>query len=279
MNICLAGYGLIGSVWERHYREAGYSVAVWSRTPRSLPNYVAHPREAVAGADVIHLVVSAPPAVRLFLRRALPSMKPGALVLQSTTIDPASAESFHTQVMEAGGLYLEAPFTGSKPAAESRQLVFFTGGSSEARERAEPLLNLLSTQRIPFETPGQAAAIKLAMNLQIASVMEALAEGLHLAQSYGIEQTQFFEVLERNVAHSKLADFKRAKLESSDFSPQFSVKWLLKDLRLALGSMPAGELPATRSVAQQLRKAVACGLADQDFAAMVTLFRSWKKNP
>lgn len=278
MKVCVAGHGLIGAIWERHYRTDGHEVVVWNRTTRSLPNYVPSPAQAADGADAIHIVVSDPPAVRSFLRRALPRVKPGALLVQSSTIDPASAEAFQKMVSNVGAVYVEAPFTGSKPAAESRELVFFVGGDPSVQQRAEKLLASLSVRRIGFDSPAQAAAIKLAMNLQIGTIMEALAEGLHLAKSYGITQAQFFEVLGLNVAHSRLADFKRPKLDAGDFTPQFSVKWLLKDLRLALKSVPAGDLPAAAASARQLRRASSLGLADADFSGVATVFSSWERS-
>ncbi|MFQ3669878.1 MAG: NAD(P)-dependent oxidoreductase [Verrucomicrobiia bacterium] len=277
MKVCVAGHGLIGSIWERHYRADGHEVTVWNRTPRSLPNYEGRAARAVKGADVVHVVVSDPPAVRSFLRKVMRSLKPGALVIQSSTIDPVSAAEFAAMVVGAGKDYVEAPFTGSKPAAESRELVFFVGGDGASREKAEGYLGRLSARRVPFGSAAQAAAVKLAMNLQIATVTEALVEGLHLARSHGISREQFFEVLGLNVAHSRLADFKRPKLDSGDFSPQFSAKWLLKDLRLALGTLSAAELPATAAAAKQLKKVVARGLGDQDFTVVATLFPSWSR--
>lgn len=273
-RVAVLGLGIIGGIWAGHYHEAGVLEAAWNRTPRpSIPQGRPTPEEAVAHAGVIHLCVSDPDAVESVLQRILGCIGPGRLVIQSTTIDPASAERFEALVTATGAWYAEAPFTGSKPAAEARRNVFYLGGAEAAKRAAEPVLTRLSEARLDAGTVAQASSLKLAMNLQIAGIMEALAESLAFARRAGIPDELYFQTLRRNVAQSGLATLKEPKLRAGDFAPQFSVKHMHKDMRLAAQSAPGAGLPLLAAVRDCLARAEEAGFADEDFAAVLKLLR------
>lgn len=280
-TIGVIGLGIIGGVWARHYAAAGKLAGCWNRTPQpSAPAWKNSPEEVAAAADVTQIVVADPPAVAAVLEKILPRLGPGKVVVQSSTIDPASSEKFSAQVTARGARYLESPFTGSKPAAEQKQLVFFLGGDTALVAEMEPLLALLSAYRFHIGTGAQAAAIKLALNLNIAAQMEGLSEALALARRAGIGDDVFFHVLEKNVSYSPLAKLKEAKLRAGDFSPQFSVKHMHKDMRLASATVRAleqpgraggGTLPLLETVREQLRRAEEHGGGNEDFSALLKL--------
>ncbi len=274
MKVSVFGLGIIGSIWARHYEADGLLAAAWNRSPKpELPRWQADALVAAQQGEVLHLVVADPPAVGQVLEAITPALGPGKLVVQSSTIDPASAERFCAFVRATGAAYVEAPFTGSKPAAEQRATIYFLGGEVETIERLEPILSRVSKERFRVGTPKQAAGLKLSMNLQIATVTQALAEGLTFARGNGIADDVFFEVLGHNVACSGLVSLKGPKLRAADWSPQFSVKHLLKDLRLALGASTTGGLPATALLANQLQRATDAGWADEDFTALFKLLK------
>lgn len=271
-SVCVVGLGIIGAIWNKHYASEGLETRCWNRTPKPQePGFVADLAEAVRGVDVVHICVADPPAVQEVLNVVLPELKPNSLLIQSSTISPAASTSFATQVREAGAAYVEAPFTGSKPAAEARQLVFFLGGKEADRSRAAAILQPLSRLVFPFDTVEQAAAIKLSMNLQIAAVAQALTEGWHLARHHGLSHEQFFAVLRENVAHSGLAELKEPKLASGDTSPQFSVKHMAKDLGLALASSHGLHLRQAERTREIYLEGMAQGLAEADFIALESL--------
>lgn len=274
-KITVCGLGIIGSLWARHYRDDGHEVRTWNRTPKpEEAGFVGKVAEAVNGAEIVHLCLAGPPSVESVLKDLQPVLKSGMLVIQSSTISPAAASAFHDLVRGTGADYLEAPFTGSKPAAEARQVVFFPGGPPETIERARPILSSLAKALIPFASPAKSAAIKLAMNLQIAAISQALTEGFHLARAHGIEAEEFFRVLDQNVARSGLVDLKRPKLEQADYAPQFSIKHMSKDLQLALTA--AGNLPLrlTETVARTYQEGIEKGWGDLDFISLEQFLRN-----
>lgn len=110
------------------------------------------------------------------------------------------------------------------------------------------MLHGLSSRHFDIGTVEQAAALKLAMNLQIVAITQALAESITLARSAGVPDSLFFEVMELNVAKSGVSTLKQPKLLVGDYTPQFSVKHLAKDLRLALETASEGTAPLTRAI-------------------------------
>ncbi|HAV12526.1 MAG TPA: NAD(P)-dependent oxidoreductase [Opitutae bacterium] len=273
-NITVIGLGIIGTIWAGHYAQAGHSVRTWNRTPKpEVDGFTQDLIEAVNNADMIHICVADPAAVQSVLDVIKQSLTPVTLVIQSSTISPQAATSFEQQVTATGAGYVESPFTGSKPAAEAREVVFFQGGSQKAIELAAPYLELISRKRFSIGTPEQAAAIKLSMNLQIAAVSQALTEGWHLAQKFGLSHDLFYEVLRENVAYSGLAKLKEPKLRTRDYSPQFSVKHMGKDLGLALDAAEGLSPELTKRTKEIYNAGIAAGLADLDFIALESLIK------
>jgi 3-hydroxyisobutyrate dehydrogenase len=272
-TIGVIGLGIIGGTWTKHYEAAGVLAGCWNRTPQpAWPHWKNSPEAVVDAADVVQIVVADPPAVQGVLDRILPPLGGAKIVIQSSTIDPDSSDRFRAQVEARGARYLEAPFTGSKPAAEQRKTVFYLGGPDDLIAAVLPLLELVSEKRLVIAVePRKAAALKLAMNLNLAIMIEGLCEALTFARRAGIGDDTFFGALSGNVGQSGLAALKEPKLRTGDFSPQFSVKHMHKDMRLASGAVGAARLPLLEAARERLRLAEESGSADLDFSAVMKL--------
>lgn len=271
-SIGVLGLGIIGAIWARHYQEAGKLAGTWNRTPKpDAPCWMDSPAEVARASDAIQIVVADPPAVEAVLDAILPELGAGKLVIQSSTIDPDSSGRFREKVEAAGARYLEAPFTGSKPAAEQRQTVFYLGGDEVLCSSAESLLALVSAHRGRIGDHRQACALKLSMNLNISAQMEALAEARAICARAGIGDDTFFDALSRNVSCSGLTKLKEPVLRTSDWSPMFSVKHMHKDMRLASGMAESHGCEILATVTARLAAAEAAGRGDDDFAALATL--------
>jgi 3-hydroxyisobutyrate dehydrogenase-like beta-hydroxyacid dehydrogenase len=270
-TIGVLGLGIIGETWARRYQAAGRLAGTWNRTAKpSAPQWKETALAVAAAADVTHIVVADPPAVSSVLDAILPVLGPGKAVVQSSTIDPSSAAACEARVRATGALYVESPFTGSKPAAESGTVVFFMGGDATALDAVEPLLSLVSETRFRLPTVRQASSLKLAMNLNIAAQMQALSESLTFARRAGIDDDFYFQVLAKNVSNSGLARLKEGKLKTRDFAPQFSVKHMHKDMRLAEAAGGI-RLPMLETVRGCLARAEAQGMGDDDFSSLIRL--------
>jgi 3-hydroxyisobutyrate dehydrogenase-like beta-hydroxyacid dehydrogenase len=276
-NVTMVGLGIIGAAWAKNLHDDGFNVRAWNRTRRDLPYFEPDLARAVTGAEMIIIVVADPPAVESLLKVIVPQLKPGQLVAQSSTISAAWTKKFAAQVEAAGALFLEAPFTGSKPAAEARKTVYYLGGTSEIMEKARPVLTRLASHLLHIGPVGTASSLKLAMNLNLAIMAEALGECLTLARAEGIPDGIFFEALHLNAGRSGLSDLKEPKFRSGDFSPQFSLKHMNKDLRLALETAGDLNLPVAKELKSFYDNGMEVEMAEDDFTGMIRLLAKEKK--
>lgn len=277
MTLAVLGLGIIGSAWADNLRADGHEVRAWNRTPQpDYPGFTPDIPAAVRGAELVFLVVADPPAVQSVLDAARPALQTGQIVVQSSTISPGWSREFAAQVATTGADFLEAPFTGSKPAALARETVFYLGGDAPLIERARPVLQTLSKKILHIGPLGSASALKLAMNLNIAGVAQALCESLSLTRAAGLSDDLFFEALDINVSKSGLADLKQPKLRASDYAPQFSLKHLDKDLRLALETAreSGAQTPLTAHLKTLYEAGMERGWGDDDFIGLIRLLQN-----
>jgi len=275
-NISVIGLGIIGSAWAKNLHADGLNVRGWNRSPKDLPFYEPDLARAVADAEMIFIVVADPAAVQSILEVIVPHLKPGQLIAQSSTISAHWSKVFAQQVQAAGAVFLEAPFTGSKPAAEARKTVFYLGGTHEVVERARPVLQRLSAHILHIGPLGTASSLKLAMNLNIALISEALSESLAMARAEGISDETFFDALHINVGRSGFSDLKETKFRTHDYSPQFSLKHMDKDLRLALETADGLDLPGAKSLKSFYEEGMKRGYGDEDFTVLMRLLTKVK---
>lgn len=278
MNVGVFGLGIIGAAWAANLVADRHVVRGWNRTPRDLHYYTPDAQAAAAASDLIIIVVADPAAVQAVLDQILPALRPGQIVVQCSTIDAASSVEFARQVEATGASFLEAPFTGSKPAAENRKTVFYTGGDPAVLERARPVLAPLSRAILHLGPVGSASTVKLALNINIALAAQALCEALAFARAGGINDTEFFNALRLNAAWSGLAELKEPKLKAADYAPQFSIKHMAKDLKLARASAPKQVMPQLDNQLSLYAQALALGWAEEDFIGLARLLKMTNSN-
>lgn len=272
MRIALFGLGIIGPIWARHWQADGHDVRVWNRTPKpDVAGWTADACAAAQDAELVAITVADGPAALGIVERIAPVLRPGVVVANHSTIGVDETRLLAERVRATGAVFLDLPFVGSKPAAEKRQHVFYLGDDDGSFARVEPAYRAIAKVVLPIGGVGQAMALKLGLNLLVAGSYQALAESLHLVRVAGLDTECFFAVLDQHVCRSGLTELKRPLLTSGDYAPQFSVRNLHKDLRLALG-MAAGfgqELPMARSVAASYAEAEGRGMGERDFAALI----------
>jgi len=277
MRVCVIGLGIIGGVWARHLASDGHQLRTWNRTPQpDAPGFTPDLRAAVAAAELVMIVVADPPAVAGVLEVIIPVLAPGAVVAQHSTVGVDDTRTYAKLVAGAGGRFIDMPFTGSKLAAEARQNVFFVGDDAGVLGAVEPVYRRLSKALQPIGGIGAAMAIKLCFNVLIANLNQAYSESYALAMKSGISADTFFAALSQTVSQSPLVELKKPKYISGDYSPQFSIKHMHKDLRLALVLAAAAglELPETQVVERAYAEAARRGMGDLDFSALLEIVRS-----
>ncbi len=270
MQIAVLGLGIIGEIWARNFYADGIPVRGWNRTPKpELAFFEADPVRAIEYATHIILVVADPKAVQSVIDLILPALQPNQIVLQSSTISPEWTQKIAQQVCAKGARFIDAPFTGSKPAAEQRQTVFYLGGDESDLEAARPVLERIAKAQLRIGPVGAASALKLAMNMNIAMVVQALSESLTFSRASGIPDGVFFDALKLNASRAPVSDLKEPKLRSGEFSPQFSLKHMHKDLHLARETHPALSLAQFERLLEIYQNGMSRGWAEDDFAGLI----------
>ena len=271
MKIAVLGLGIIGGAWARNLIADGHEVRSWNRSPKEFPNFTPSILDAVTGAEAIFVLVSDPAAVQSVLEQILPKLRPDQLVIQSSTISAEWTLKFAEMVRATGATFVEAPFTGGALAAEKRQTVYYLGGDSAVVERARPFLKSIAGAIQHIGPLGTASTLKLAMNLNLAGIAQTLCESLTLCRTAGISDDTYFEALSRNSSHARVSDQKEPKLRQHDYSPQFSLKHMGKDLRLALETAASLSLTLgqTANLKQTYDHGIAAGWKEEDYIGLV----------
>lgn len=273
-KVAVLGLGIVGSRVRERLVEAGYETSCWSRTFRKLEGEKESPEAAVEGADLVSLYLKDVPMVREVFGRARASLKPGALVLNHSTVDLPTTIWIAEQCAAKGCDFLDAPFTGSKEASAAGQLLYYTAGDEELVEKVSGYLAVSSKGRIHCGEIGTATVTKLATNLISACTVQAMSEALAIASKHGVRPEVFTEAAIRNGSGSPLMAMKYPGMLSGDFEPHFTMANMWKDSRyaLALAESAGVRLPAMEVVSARMGEMCGNGMADLDFSALTKAY-------
>ena len=274
-SVGVLGLGIIGSRVAKNLREKGFNVSVWNRTAKAEPGFVASPAELARRAEIIQIFVSNDAAVRETIAALKPALTERHLLLLHSTISPETSRAVQAEVKATETHVVDAPFTGSRAAADNGQLTYYLAGDPADIERARPVLEASSKNMLFFDRFGDASTVKIATNLISAAIVEALAEAVALAETAGVSPAKLVEAIQFNACRSGVGDLKLPSILQRDFTPHFSLRNMLKDSRLALQMAEEASLslPVTQAVSEMLARGDAAGLGDQDYAVVSELLR------
>jgi 3-hydroxyisobutyrate dehydrogenase-like beta-hydroxyacid dehydrogenase len=263
--------------------KAGHEVTVWNRTPGKLvegAGIAPTPAAAAQGAEVVWLCVSDTAAVEKILfgpEGIEQALTDGMIIADSSTISPSSTVKFAERVRAKGVAYVDAPMTGSKIGAANGTLIFMVGGDEATIDRLSPLFAAMGKKVFRMGETSKGQATKLAMNLQIALIFEGFAEALTLATKLGVDSKQLLSLIDATMVRSGVVDYKGPFILQRDFTPNFPLRLMHKDIRLALEAAKEArvKLPALETVEEIYEMATEDGHQDLDYAATLTLLEKW----
>jgi len=279
MHVAFLGLGIMGRPMATNLVKAGHDVTVWNRTPgRDVEGAASAstPAEAVKDKEAVWVCVSDTMAVQQVLfgaQGAAEGLSSGTIVVDSSTIAPSASLGIMEGLQERGCEFLDAPMTGSKVAAESGQLIFMVGGNPANIERTEPLFRAMGKQVIHMGDNGKGLVAKLAQNMNIVFIYEGLCESLTLAKKLGVPPEKMFELIQASMIRSGVAEYKQPFILNQDFSPNFPLRLMHKDIHLMLdtGKDSGVDLPGLKKIDEIYEEAKAAGLDEMDYAATITL--------
>jgi 3-hydroxyisobutyrate dehydrogenase-like beta-hydroxyacid dehydrogenase len=283
MRVAFLGLGIMGHAMATNLVNAGHEVTVWNRTPGKLvegAGVAPNPAAAAQGAEVVWLCVSDTDAVEQVIfgsEGAHLSLAEGAIIADSSTISPSATAKFAERVGQKGVAWVDAPMTGSKIGAQNGTLIFMVGGDEPVIERLKPLFAAMGKKIFHMGGTGKGQATKLAMNLQIALIFEGFAEALTLATKLGIDSEQLIALINATMVHSGVVEYKSSFVLQRDFTPNFPLRLMHKDIRLALEAAKEVrvKLPALETVEEVYEMSTEEGSRDLDYAATLTLLEKW----
>ena len=283
MRVAFLGLGIMGRPMAANLVKAGHEVTTWNRSAgKDVPGAraAATPREAAEGADAVWICVSDTAAVEQVLfgeNGVAEALKPGMIVADSSTISPLETRAFARRVRERGAEYVDAPVTGSKAGAESGQLLFMAGGSEQALEKLQPLWSAMGKSLFRMGDVSMGQATKLGMNLIIALTYEGFAEALALTGKLGVKPDALMPLIQASMVRSGVIDYKAPFVLRRDFSPNFPLRLMHKDIQLMLDAAKEQrvKLPGLETVAEIYDIAAEEGHDELDYAATLTLLEKW----
>ncbi len=269
-NVGVIGLGIIGRRVAENLRKRGFYAFVWNRTPRPVPNFVGSITEVADLCRVIQLFVADDEALLSTIEQLSPSLHSHHIIIAHPTVAPETMQSAAAIVQGRGARFLDAPFTGSKGAAEKGELIYYVAGDRTAIEDARRILEASSKEIVEFGEVGEATVLKVATNMVTAATVQSAAEAFAIVAKSGIDPAKFDRALRSNSSHSGTLALKLPMMLSGDFAPHFSVKHMLKDLRIAgriaqSFGLECGVSDATRDAQYH---AADQGQADEDYCAI-----------
>ena len=270
MNVAKAGIPLL--VWNRTASRMEPLLRVGAKAGKS-------PAHVAAEVDVLITMVARPQdveAVVLGPEGVLDGIRPGSVLMDMSTVSPATSRKLAAAVTTKGAEFLDAPVVGSTGPATEGTLVILVGGLPMTLQRCRPVLSSMGKTIIHAGGVGMGSALKLATNLMLAHLAAGFSEGLLLAQRAGLDPKRYLEVLEASTFRSPWYHTKGAGMMARDFSTHFALKHLHKDVRLMneLAAEVHAILPITQAIEQLLARSEAAGKGELDYSALLAVLES-----
>lgn len=279
-EIGFVGLGIMGRNIVERLQKAGHTVHGYNRTRSKAEALIAGgmgwcdtPRQVAQASDITLSMVMDTAALEAVTQGpdgVIAGLGPGKLYVDMSTVSPHLERRLAEQAAARGAQMLECPVSGSVSAVQAGTLVAFVGGEAAALEKVRPILEGLSQKIIHVGGSGQAVSMKIAINLNLATQLVALSEGLLLAERSGVPRAQALDSILNSVVGSPLLKYRGPFILKMPEEVWFSATMMQKDLLLALelGRELGVPLPMAAQANELLTAAKGMGYADEDFAVL-----------
>jgi 3-hydroxyisobutyrate dehydrogenase-like beta-hydroxyacid dehydrogenase len=281
-RVGVVGVGRMGAAMATRLAGAGIDVVLFNRTAETAAalasrigaEAAATAREVAAVCPVVLVSLADDAAVSQTYAGddgVVAGLRAGAVVVETSTVDPETVRTLGPLVAARRATLLDAPVSGSVPVVERGELTFMVGGAVGALDRVRPVLDVLARQIFHVGGQGAGCAVKLATNLVVHGLNQALSEGLVLAERAGVPRATTYQVFAASAVAAPFVHYKRAAFERPDETRvAFTLDLVAKDLDLIerLGERVGARLGQTRTNAEVVRAAVEAGLGQHDMSAI-----------
>jgi 3-hydroxyisobutyrate dehydrogenase-like beta-hydroxyacid dehydrogenase len=276
------GLGIMGAPMAQHLVAGGHTVAVWSNNQKKAKElaasmgatFYATPEEVAQNSECAFLCVGDTAMSREVIlgeKGLVKGAKKGYVIADCSTVSPSESVRIGEELAPLGIEFLDAPCTGSKGGAEGGTLTFMVGGKPEVFEHVKPFFEAMGKSLYYCGKSGMGLRAKLTQNLILGNLLQAFNEGLVLSTKAGVDPELMLDILNNSAARSGVVAIKAPMVFKRDFTTNFSVKWLEKDIGLAvdLGSELGVPLMMTGLTQQLYQAAMAKGYGEQDICGSI----------
>jgi 3-hydroxyisobutyrate dehydrogenase-like beta-hydroxyacid dehydrogenase len=276
------GLGIMGAPMAQHLVAGGHTVAVWSHNQKKAKElaasmgatFYATPEEVAQNSECAFLCVGDTAMSREVIlgeKGLVKGAKKGYVIADCSTVSPSESVRIGEELAPLGIEFLDAPCTGSKGGAEGGTLTFMVGGKPEVFEHVKPFFEAMGKSLYYCGKSGMGLRAKLTQNLILGNLLQAFNEGLVLSTKAGVDPELMLDILNNSAARSGVVAIKAPMVFKRDFTTNFSVKWLEKDIGLAvdLGSELGVPLMMTGLTQQLYQAAMAKGYGEQDICGSI----------
>jgi 2-hydroxy-3-oxopropionate reductase len=285
-RIGFIGLGIMGAPMAANLLRAEYPLLVHNRSRSAADRLVAAgatraagPREVAEGSDIVITMLPDSPDVESVVLGAggvLEGIRAGQLLIDMSTVAPATARRIAEAASERGASALDAPVSGGQAGAEQGTLSIMVGGDEAAFVRALPVLQVMGRNIVRIGGPGTGQIAKAANQMIVADTIAAVAEALLLAARAGADPARVREALLGGFAGSRILEVHGERMLKRSFSPGFRLRLQLKDVRIAMdAARQAGmRLPVTERAFELLGEVCSGGAGELDHSALLTAFEA-----
>uniref|UniRef100_A0A8D1CRK7 Cytokine-like nuclear factor N-PAC n=2 Tax=Sus scrofa TaxID=9823 RepID=A0A8D1CRK7_PIG len=279
-RIGFLGLGLMGSGIVSNLLKMGHTVTVWNRTAEKCDLFIQEgarlgrtPAEVVSTCDITFACVSDPKAAKdlvLGPSGVLQGIRPGKCYVDMSTVDADTVTELAQVIVSRGGRFLEAPVSGNQQLSNDGMLVILAAGDRGLYEDCSSCFQAMGKTSFFLGEVGNAAKMMLIVNMVQGSFMATIAEGLTLAQVTGQSQQTLLDILNQGQLASIFLDQKCQNILQGNFKPDFYLKYIQKDLRLAiaLGDAVNHPTPMAAAANEVYKRAKALDQSDNDMSAV-----------
>ncbi|XP_053814070.1 cytokine-like nuclear factor N-PAC isoform X2 [Vidua chalybeata] len=279
-KIGFLGLGLMGSGIVSNLLKMGHTVTVWNRTAEKCDLFIQEgarlgrtPAEVVSTCDITFACVSDPKAAKdlvLGPSGVLQGIRPGKCYVDMSTVDADTVTELAQVIVSRGGRFLEAPVSGNQQLSNDGMLVILAAGDRGLYEDCSSCFQAMGKTSFFLGEVGNAAKMMLIVNMVQGSFMATIAEGLTLAQVTGQSQQTLLDILNQGQLASIFLDQKCQNILQGNFKPDFYLKYIQKDLRLAiaLGDSVNHPTPMAAAANEVYKRAKALDQSDNDMSAV-----------
>lgn len=283
--MAILGLGTMGAGMARRLAAANFPLTVYNRnSEKSAPfskmgaTVAKTPREAASQVEVVLSMVSDDDSSRkvwLGAEGALAGASRGAVLIESSTLTVSWVREVAAEAQERGCEFLDAPVTGTRPHAESGELLFLVGGPASGLEKARPVFAVLGRDVVHLGPTGSGAYMKLINNFVCGVQAASFAEALSLIAGAGLDSNKAMSILMSGAPGSPLVKRLWDSVNTKDLVPNFSLGLMAKDLRYAHDEAARHgiELRTATSALAIFQQAIAKGHGDEDFSAVLKSLR------